>query len=128
MSMIVSERYICEIDFSSWIKESWKVSPDSKRVAYVAEGGDKRFVVVDGEEGKQYDGISNLIFSPDSKRVAYVAKAYDKDFMVVDGEEGKQCDVIVSVGGGKIIFDSFDSFHYLAMKGRGVYLIEGRIE
>ena len=31
-------------------------SPDSQRVAYVAGEGDKRFVVIDGQEGKRYDG------------------------------------------------------------------------
>jgi hypothetical protein len=38
------------------IVESLVVSPDSKRVAYVANRGKKRFVVLDGEEGKEYDG------------------------------------------------------------------------
>ena len=45
------ERLIAEVDFSSWIKKSLKVSPDSKRVAYVARLDDQRFMVVDGTEG-----------------------------------------------------------------------------
>jgi len=52
------------------IVESLVVSPDSKHFAYGAERGDKVFVVVDGEEGKGYDGFlrgSKLVFdSPNS--------------------------------------------------------------
>ena len=164
----VSESVIAQILFSSWIPETLKVSPCSKRVAYGAQVGDKWFVVVDGEEQKQYDGIGasgpifspcsrrvaygaqvgdkwfvvvdgkeekqydgimegTPIFCPDSKRVAYGAQVGDKWFVVVDGEEGKQYDGIVTLGGGKIIFDSPDSLHYLASKGNSVYLVEERI-
>jgi hypothetical protein len=88
---VLSERLVVQIDFSSWIPESFTVSPDSKRVAYGAGMGDKQVVVVDGKEGKQYDNI-------------------------------------VVTGGGKIIFDSADSLHYLALKGDEIYLVEERIE
>ena len=77
---IVSEKLIGKIHPSS-VAESFKVSPESKRVAYVAVSrglftGDKLFVVVDGKEEKPYDGIvaGTPIFSPDSKRVVYTAK------------------------------------------------------
>ena len=85
-------------------------------------------VVVDGVEGKQYDGIleGTPIFSPDSQRVAYEAEIGNKQFVVVDGVEGKQYDVIVK--GSKLIFDSADSFHYLALKGNTIYLVEERME
>ncbi|MBU1262291.1 hypothetical protein KJ640_05010, partial [bacterium] len=53
----VSERLIAQIDFSSLIGGTFKVSPGSKRVAYAAKVGKKWFVDVDGEEEKQYDGI-----------------------------------------------------------------------
>jgi hypothetical protein len=50
------------------------ISPDGKRVAYMSKRGDKWRVVVDGLEGKEYDGImrDSAVFSPDSRRVAYV--------------------------------------------------------
>ena len=32
-------------------------SPDSRHVAYIAGAGAKQFVVVDGDAGKQYDGL-----------------------------------------------------------------------
>ncbi|HLA36860.1 MAG TPA: hypothetical protein VJZ02_00155, partial [Candidatus Brocadiales bacterium] len=99
----VSERLIAQIDLSSWIKNTLTVSPDGKRVAYWAQVGNKRFVVVDGKEEKQYDDIvaGTLIFSPDSKRVAYGAIVGNKWFAVVDGKEEKQYD---GIGRGTPIF------------------------
>jgi hypothetical protein len=60
--------------------------------------------------------------------VAYGAGVGDKQFVVVDEDEGRQYDGIVTIGGGKIIFDSPDSLHYLAMKGNEIYLVEERIK
>ncbi|HEY77836.1 MAG TPA: hypothetical protein G4O09_01845, partial [Dehalococcoidia bacterium] len=67
-------------------------------------------------------------FSPDSNRVAYAATDGDKQFVVVDGTEGKQYNVILTANGGRINFDSPDSFHYLAFEGDSVYLVEERID
>jgi hypothetical protein len=69
-------------------------SPDSQRLAYVAERARHRmqcFVVVDGVEGKEFDPASEpcLTFSPDSRRVAYVARRAGKSFAVFDGIEGR---------------------------------------
>jgi hypothetical protein len=36
-------------------------------------------------------------------------------FVVVNGKEEKPYDDIVTIGGGKIVFDSADSLHYLAL-------------
>jgi hypothetical protein len=47
--------------------------------------------------------------------------------VVIDGKEGKQYDVIITKGGGKILFDSADRFHYLAAKGNEIYLVEEEI-
>ena len=110
-------------------------SPDNNRVAYVAGvGNNKHLVVMDGKEGEQYDDIleGSLIFSPDSKCVAYVAGVDDKQLVVIDGKKGNQYDEIFIWSGGniigKIIFDSHDTFHYIARKGSGIYLVEERID
>lgn len=68
------------------------MSPDGKRIAYKAhkpDPSDKELVVVDGVEGKEYDGIgpNNPVFSPDSKRVAYQAWGKGKELLVIDGVE-----------------------------------------
>ena len=49
----VSEKFIVQIDFSTLISNSLKVSPDNRRIAYVAVENEKWFVVVDGKEQKQ---------------------------------------------------------------------------
>jgi hypothetical protein len=79
--------------------------------------GDKILVVVDGKEGKEYDGIGvgTLTFSPDSKHIAYVAKRGDKVFVVVDGKEGKEYDGILE---GTLTF-SPNSKHVAYVAGRG---------
>ncbi len=73
LNRVASERFIVQIDFSSWIGESFKVSPDSRRVAYAAQEGDEGFVVVDGKEGKKYDGIVTLIIFDSSDSLHYLA-------------------------------------------------------
>jgi len=94
----VSEKFIARIDTSSWIKESFTVSPDSRRIAYVAKVGNKQLVVVDGKKEKEYDGImeGTLIFSPDGEHVAYGAQVDNKWLVVVDGKEEKQYDGIMT--------------------------------
>ncbi len=71
---IISESLIVHIDSSSVVQGSFKVSPDSKHVAYGAFLEGRGFVVLDGEEGKAYDGIitsvgGRIIFdSPETLR------------------------------------------------------------
>lgn len=49
------------------------VSPNGKRIAFIATKDKKMFVIVDGIEGKKYDYIKNLTFSADSQHIAYAA-------------------------------------------------------
>ena len=99
-------------------------------MAYGAVAGDKWIVVVDGKEGVEYDSImeGTPIFSADSQHLAYGAKSDHKWLVVVDGEEGGKYDGIMKgasiVKGVSIIFDSPDDLHYLAMKCKGIYLVE----
>jgi len=89
-----AERLIAPIDSSIWLPDTFRISPDGKRVAYVAQIDDQQFVIVDGIEGKPFDEIIkwSLIFSWDSKRFAYIAKEDNKQIVVVDGAEGKPYD------------------------------------
>jgi Tol biopolymer transport system component len=62
-------------------------SPDSKRVAYVAELGGKRTFVVDGQGAGPFDAVRSVLFSPDSRRVAYTAQLHQDSWeVVVDGK------------------------------------------
>jgi hypothetical protein len=100
-------------------------SPDSRRVAYIAEKSDKECVVIDGVAGKEYSSvqIDFCLFSPDSKRVAYKAVIYgenltagNKWFVVIDGEEGDPYQTA-----DKVTF-SPDSKHIAYIADGGVYL------
>ena len=93
----IIESPVSSAAFSAWIDESFVVSYDSRRVAYIEESGDKYAVVLDGKKGKEYEGIYRdwLDFSPDSQRLVYVVMEGDKRFVVVDGEEGKRYDDIL---------------------------------
>ena len=104
-------------------------SPDSKQLAYVARrAGEKCFVVVDGQEQKQYAWIqerSSLVSSPDSRRLAYVADLEPfgsrKWFVVVDGQEQKVYDRIEE---GSLLF-SPDSkrLAYVAVGGTNLFVV-----
>ena len=98
-NFVVFEKLIVQIDPFISIKDTLKISPNGKRVAYMAKSSDRWFVVVDGKEEKQYDGIlqDSLIFSPDSKHVAYASQLSNKLIAVVDGKEGKQYDNLSSI-------------------------------
>ena len=80
---------------------------------YWVKVGAKGLVVVDGKEGKSYDGIADIIFSPDSRRVAYAAAVGRKSFVVVDGKEGKPNDGFPR--GARIVFDAANALHYISI-------------
>jgi len=120
-----SEKLIVDIKFSPLLLLA---SPDNKRFAYMAENEKKRFVVVDGGKGKNYDAIAGaLLFSPDSKYLAYVAQSDNKQFVVVGAKEEKFYDNIIIPTMGRIVFDASDRFHYLAVMNKGVYLVDVKI-
>jgi hypothetical protein len=69
-----------------------------------------------------------LTFSPEGSHVVYGAFSGDKQFVVVDEKKGKGYDSIIFTNkGGNIIFDSLGTFHYLALKDGGIYLVEEKI-
>jgi hypothetical protein len=90
--------------------------------------GKKLFMVADGKMLKAHSGIGSIVFSPDSRRLAYGAREGSKRFLVVDQEEGKSYDAMITVGGGKVVFDTPHSLNYLAVKGNQIYLVEERVK
>jgi hypothetical protein len=104
---LVVETLVDRINYSPWMKNSFKLSQDRKHIAYVAEDGGRMVVVVDGKKGKLYDAIlpGTPIFSPDGVSVAYAAKQGNRWFVVSDGKEGKRYDAILE---DSIIFSKDD--------------------
>lgn len=98
------------------LPESFVFSPNARRTAYLAAGGQKVRVVVDGEAGKEYDEVvsGSLMFSPDSRHTGYIARDGQKFRRVLDGREGPAYDAIQAY-----VF-SPDSQHtaYLTMDNR----------
>ena len=96
------------------------LSPDGKRVAYVALKDAKMLVVVDGQEGPEYDAIDKAtpVFSPDGKRVVYRAQKGEKKLVVVDGQEGPEYHWI-----GTLSFSPGDVLEYPAVKENSFYRI-----
>jgi hypothetical protein len=85
-------------------------------------------VVLNRKEGQRYDATSgDPTFSPDSRHIAYMAAIGEKCFVVIDKNEGKQYDNIISIGSGRIVYDSVDSLHYLTVQNSCLYLVEERI-
>jgi WD40 repeat protein len=106
-------------------------SPDSQRLAYAAAVDKaKQVVVVDGRESKAYNGIKMglLAFSPDSRHLAYGAQGDHGWVVVLDDQEGKPYENLLSLGGGKIVFDAPDRFHYLATGGQNIYVVQEQLK
>jgi len=102
---------LTETKFTAVAEDGYKVvgvivfSPEGMSAAYVAQKGNKQFVVVSSKtgdkiadkKGRAYDQVSEIVFSPDSRRVAYAARKGEKMFVVVDGKEGKPYDSAASL-------------------------------
>src|SRR5262249_41368918 len=67
---------------------SLRFSPDSRRLIYGVARFAKRWMVLDGVEGRLYDsGFPTPAFSPDSQHVAYWASHGLTTLFVLDGVE-----------------------------------------
>ena len=119
----------------AFVAEEWDknlIEVDSNNEPWIPEKAIKKFVVVDGKEGKRYDHIGDNcfytdapVFSPDSKHFAYAAQEKDKWIVVTDNVEIQQYDWILR---GRLTFNLLDTLHYLAKKGNKIYLVEQKIQ
>lgn len=70
--------------------ETPRISPDARRLAWIAKQGRAAAVLLDGQALGTYDEVQadSLVFSPDSRRLGYgVVRSKDQHFVVVDGQE-----------------------------------------
>jgi len=102
-------------------------SPDSKRLAYRVQSGAKQFVVVDGIEQPAYDAISLPAFGPDGSVLAYAVQKGKQWSVTVNDIRGNSFSAIIDLGVG-IVFDGPDSFHYLALQGGDLHIIDEKLQ
>ena len=102
-------------------KGSLVFSPDSQRLAYVAERDGKLVVVVDDLHFTGYDAInSKPVFSPDSKHFAFIAQSGRGQTVVVDGKAGPLHE---GIGDGDPVFSpGSDRLAYTITTPRGAAL------
>ncbi|MEK7397991.1 MAG: hypothetical protein AAB116_13745, partial [Candidatus Poribacteria bacterium] len=121
--ILIKETFLFKIKMDCF-PTNFVVSPDNKRLAYLARRDDGWFVVVDGSEGKGYELIvqGRLMFSPNSKRIAYVATRNDKMIVIIDDVESKEYDWI-----GNIVFspDSERVVYTAGESGRLFVVLDG---
>lgn len=98
-------------------------SPDSKHFAFGIERKHKWYMVIDSNICKKYDGIGFPIFSPNSEYFVYVAAENGKFCLVINENEGEKYAAIVTIAGGKVVFDSTNSLHYIAQNSIGSFCL-----
>jgi hypothetical protein len=106
-------------------------SPDGKRLVYEAEveAGGQSLLIDTGKESRFYDDVKDQVyFSEDSRHLAAVVVDGDHEMVVIDGVEGNRYDKVVTIGGGKVSFDSTDRIHYLATKEGQLVLVEESLQ
>jgi hypothetical protein len=92
-------------------------------VAYAARDGAGVFVVHNGEEGKRYQDVSEIVFSPDGGHIAYRAVQNGREFVVLDGSEEKDHNNVwglVFSSGGRLAYAARD---YPSAAGKDVQLM-----
>ncbi len=113
------------------IKSDLFAIPGGKSFAFFAKNksGGRNFVVINGEDGKEYDDVGNLVFSPDGKRWAYAVRSGEKMYFLIDNKPTAEYD---AVNGASFVW-SPDSTRYAfgAVKGKGetakaVVVIDGK--
>ena len=112
-------------------------SPDGRRLAFRAQLGEARFVVVDGQPGTPYHRVSGPVFSPDSGHLAYWARDRGKEFVVLNDTPGPRFQGVglpVFAPDGRLAYRFSDGHRWRVMAGKepgpafdeiGVVQVEG---
>ena len=120
---VLSDKKLCTMKAGA-IRESFKVSPDLSKVAYVAGEHGKQYVIINDDENQKFEGIGGLILSPDGSRIVYGAHSDKGWHVVLDGKASEQ--FYDAVGGFTFSPDS-RRLAYIALKqGKTVVIVDGR--
>lgn len=114
---VESKEYFC-IRYNSF-----QISPDGTRCAFIALRDHKWFVVVDGVESRGYEQITSFEFSPDGKRYKFIAKKRIGEryyeIAVVDGVES---DPYLSIRSFQFSSDG-KKYGFIAEKGENRWIV-----
>ena len=69
-----------------------------------------------------------VTFSPDSRWLAYGARVDKPWTVVLNGQEGKPYENLISLGGGRLVFDAPDRLHYLVTRGQDIYVVQEQLK
>jgi WD40 repeat protein len=73
--------------YESLDTNSLVISPDGRRLGYVAKLADREIAVIDDRESRPYAEVSGICFSPDAEHVAFIGKDGPEQFLVLDWQE-----------------------------------------
>ena len=88
-------------------------------MVYAAQKDEKWFVVIDGKEGKKYDGIGSLMFNPETNQIAYIAMKGKKFLIITDDNESSEYDIF----GGMAFSEDGKHFGYIAGIGETFFCV-----
>lgn len=84
------------------------VDATGRRIAFIAQEGERFAAVVDGQMGPLYDTVTFLQFDPTGGRAVYTATRGSATFVVEDGKEGERFDQVgwvrFSADGGTLAY------------------------
>lgn len=103
--------------------------PDSARFAYVARRGPDWFAVVDGRPGTSHPRIfgNSLAFTADGRHVLFASRSGGRSYAVAGDRPGAPYHLLFAEDDRPIAIDSAGAFHYLALRGDSVFVVEERI-
>src|SRR5438045_1474274 len=79
----VEKRRLATVPQDATLKKIY-LSPDSRRLGFIARRGAKEFAVVDGVLTEEFDSIpSPLTFSPNARSVSFIARNGTSQFAIV---------------------------------------------
>jgi len=119
----IEEKFLFEIPPDA---KDLNISHDGNQVVWRAKKDKKWVMVVNGEQGPEFDKIEDPTISPDGRHLAYVAHRGKNKLVILDGKEhSKEYEF---TAGGKLTFSS-DSQHLAYFSGnwkRIVFVLDGQ--
>jgi WD40 repeat protein len=96
-------------------------SPDSRGFAFRCIDQKKLYADVNGVLSPAFEAVGAAIFSPDGKHCVYFARSGGKSHIIIDGVPTPQ-EFDARLSGEQVDFDGNDSFHFLSIRDKEIFL------